>query len=85
MSNNKTAQLLVILLLVAPLLVQPVTSLRAQEPIILIDGVKDAAWGDALALDPTGDMTEPNLDLQGLYVVEDAEDYFIGFDATAST
>jgi glycosidase len=84
-SNNKTAQLLVILLLVAPLLVQPVTSLRAQEPIILIDGVKDAAWGDALALDPTGDMTEPNLDLQGLYVVEDAEDYFIGFDATAST
>jgi hypothetical protein len=30
-------------------------------------------------------MSEPNLDLQGLYVVEDADNYYIGFDATAST
>jgi hypothetical protein len=37
---------------------------------IVIDGVKDAAWGDPLASDPVGDMSEPNLDLQGLYVVE---------------
>jgi glycosidase len=82
--NVKTAQLLVILLLIAPLLAwPPAASLRAQGPI-LIDGVKEAAWGEPLALDPTGDMSEPNLDLQGLYVVEDAENYYIGFDATAS-
>jgi glycosidase len=51
---------------------------------IVIDGVKEAAWGDALASDPAGDMSEPNLDLQDLYVLEDADNYYIGFDATAS-
>jgi len=45
----------------------------------------DAAWGDPLASDPLGDMSEPNLDLQGLYVIEDTDNFFIGFDATAST
>jgi glycosidase len=57
----------------------------AQAPLIIIDGVKDAAWGAPLASDPIGDMSEPNLDLQGLYLVEDADNYYIGFDATAST
>ncbi|MBN2503463.1 MAG: hypothetical protein JXB38_21990 [Anaerolineales bacterium] len=56
----------------------------AQEAGIVIDGVKEAAWGDALAADPQGDISEPNLDLQGLYVVEDGDNYYIGFDATAS-
>ena len=52
---------------------------------IVIDGIKDAEWGSPLAVDPTLDMTEPNLDLQGLYVVDDADFLYIGFDATAST
>jgi glycosidase len=51
---------------------------------ITIDGVRESEWGDPLALDPVGDMTEPNLDLQGLYVVEDTDNFYIGFDATAS-
>ncbi|MEJ2209382.1 MAG: hypothetical protein P8129_10135, partial [Anaerolineae bacterium] len=57
----------------------------AQGAGIVIDGAKEAAWGDPLALDPAGDISEPNLDLTGLYVVEDADNYYIGFDATAST
>jgi glycosidase/fibronectin type 3 domain-containing protein len=55
------------------------------DAMIVIDGVREADWGDPLASDPAGDMSEPNLDLQGLYVVEDADNYYIGFDATAST
>jgi glycosidase/fibronectin type 3 domain-containing protein len=57
---------------------------QAQGDGILIDGAKEAAWGAPLASDPAGDMTEPNLDLQTLYVVEDADNFYIGFDATAS-
>ena len=60
-------------------------ALQARGDTIIIDGVKEAAWSPPIALDPTLDMTEPNLDLQGLYVVEDAGNYYIGFDATAST
>jgi len=56
----------------------------AQEGGIVIDGIREAEWGDPLASDPVGDMSEPNLDLQSLYVVEDADNYYIGFDATAS-
>ena len=52
---------------------------------IVIDGLKEAAWGEPLAVDPAGDISEPNLDLRGLYVAEDADDFFIGFDAAAST
>jgi len=51
---------------------------------IVIDGIKDAEWGAPLAVDPTLDMSEPNLDVQGLYVVEDADNLYVGFDATAS-
>jgi hypothetical protein len=61
------------------------TATQAQASIIIIDGVKETVWGDPLAMDATLDMTEPNLDLQGLYVVEDADNCTIGFDATAST
>ena len=74
--------LLVLSMLLAVFPGSPAT--LAQQPVIAIDGVKDAAWGDPLASDPVGDMAEPNLDLQGLYVVEDADNYYIGFDATAS-
>ena len=49
-----------------------------------IDGVRDAIWGDPVATDPFGDMTEPNLDLNRLYLLEDASNFFIGFDAFAS-
>jgi glycosidase len=59
--------------------------LPASGGTMVIDGVKEAEWGDPLACDPTGDMTEPNLDLQCLYVTEDADNYYIGIDATAST
>jgi glycosidase len=59
--------------------------LPASGASIAIDGVKEAAWGNPLALDPLGDMSEPNLDLHGLYVVEDEDSYYIGFDAYAST
>ncbi len=54
-------------------------------PPIIIDGNHEANWGNPLATDPLGDMTEPNLDLQRLYVTEDADNYYIGFDAYAST
>ncbi|UCC62529.1 MAG: alpha-amylase [Anaerolineae bacterium] len=72
--------ILVLLLGGLPILAAP----PAQGGGIVIDGVKEAAWGDPLASDPVGDMSEPNLDLQGLHVVEDAHNYYIGFDATAS-
>jgi glycosidase len=54
------------------------------DALITIDGVKDAAWGSPLAEDPAGDIDEPNLDLQRLYLVQDADNYYIGLDATAS-
>jgi hypothetical protein len=60
-------------------------ALPARGATIIIDGVKEADWGEALAIDPTGDMSETNLDLQGLYVVQDADNFYIGFDATASS
>lgn len=56
---------------------------QAASPII--DGVKEVAWGTPIAIDPLGDMTEPNLDLHGLYVTEDTDNLYIGFDAFAST
>ncbi|MGD8473064.1 MAG: hypothetical protein PVH59_03010, partial [Anaerolineae bacterium] len=74
----------VLLILAMLLAVFPGSPAILAEGEIVIDGVKDAAWGDPLASDPVGDMTEPSLDLQGLYVVEDADNYYIGFDATAS-
>ena len=58
--------------------------LPASGSTIVIDGIKEADWGTALACDPASDMTELNLDLQCLYVVEDADNYYIGFEATAS-
>ena len=87
MKANKTPRLFSILIILALLLSSiPVTAApQAQAAIIAIDGIKEAAWGDPLASDPAGDMTEANLDLQGLYVVEDDDNYYIGFDATAST
>jgi len=55
------------------------------DPLITIDGVQEPAWGAPLAIDPIGDMSEPNLDLSGLYVIADADNYYIGFDAFASS
>jgi glycosidase len=57
----------------------------AQNGDIVVDGFKEAAWGEPLASDPAGDISEPNLDLQQLYVVEDANNIYVGFDAIAST
>ena len=75
--------ILVILAMLLTVLPGPPATL-AQEDGIVIDGVKEAAWGEPLASDPVGDMSEPNLDLSSLYVVEDADNYYIGFDAMAS-
>ena len=55
------------------------------ETTIVIDGVMEAAWREPLASDPAGDMSEPNLDLEGLYVVEDVDNFYIGFDAKAAS
>lgn len=38
-----------------------------------------------VATDPLGDMTEPNLDLHRLGIWEDTENFYIAFDAYAST
>jgi glycosidase len=88
-TRQKTAYRFSVLIILALLLggMSPVAVPQAQGDGdgIVIDGVKEAAWGDPLASDPAGDMSEPNLDLQGLYVVEDADNYYIGFDAIAST
>ena len=51
---------------------------------IIIDGIKEADWGAPLALDPSDDISEPNLDLVGLYVLADTSNIYIGFDAFAS-
>jgi len=87
MSKDRVVPRALSLFLVVSMLLG-IVPLTAAEPapgtVIVIDGIKDANWGTALAVDPTGDMTEPNLDVQGLYVVEDANYYYIGFDATAS-
>ncbi|MDY7041317.1 MAG: alpha-amylase family glycosyl hydrolase [Chloroflexota bacterium] len=85
-TRRKITYLFSVLIILALLLSgMPVTAAPpAQGGSIVIDGVKEAAWGDPLASDPAGDMSEPNLDLQGLYFVEDADNYYIGFDATAS-
>ncbi len=52
--------------------------------LIVIDGVKDAAYGVPVATDPVADISEPNLDLNNLYVVDDANNFYVGFDATAT-
>ena len=82
--NSPTALLRMSLLLILLVTILVAASSVAQGASIVIDGVKEADWGDALASDPLGDMSEPNLDLQGLYVVEDADNFYFGFDAAAS-
>jgi glycosidase len=84
-TRKQTAYLFSLLTVLALLLggVPVVAAPPVQDGPIVIDGVKEAAWGDPLASDPAGDMTDPTFDLQGLYVVEDAGNYYIGFDATA--
>jgi glycosidase len=85
--QDKTTPLFSVLLVLALLLsgIPVMAAPQAQAVSIPIDGVKEAAWGEPLASDPVGDMSAPDLDLQGLYVVQDADNYYIGFDATAST
>ncbi len=85
-TRRSLALLVAVLVLISLVVPHPVILAPAQaQPPVIIDGIKEAGWGDPLAVDPTGDMSEPNLDLQGLYVVEDADNYYIGFDATASS
>ncbi|MCX6029019.1 MAG: alpha-amylase family glycosyl hydrolase [Chloroflexi bacterium] len=68
----------------------PVTKAVSEEVLppsgglIVIDGTKDAAYSAAVASDPVGDMSEPNLDLKGLYIVDDANNFYIGLDAFAT-
>jgi hypothetical protein len=79
-----SVRLVVLIALVVALVPAFGSTQPARAVTIVIDGVKEAAWGSPLASDPVGDMSEPNLDLQGLYVVEDTDNYYIGYDATAS-
>lgn len=50
----------------------------------VIDGDKDDIYGDPISADPLADIDQPNLDLTGLYLLEDADNYYIGLDALAS-
>jgi hypothetical protein len=86
-ARNKMNGLLFVLTFVALLVsgAPAAATPLAQDGGIVIDGVKEAAWGDPLASDPAGDMSELNVDLQGLYIVEHADSFYIGFDASAST
>jgi hypothetical protein len=63
---------------------QAVLEVSTQFGAPFIDGERDQVWGDPAAEDPLGDMTEPNLDLYGLYLVEDTDNFYLGFDAFAS-
>lgn len=59
--------------------------LSVSSPYIAVDGGHDASYGEAAATDPLGDMTESNLDLQRLFITEDASTYFVALDAYAGT
>ena len=85
MMKKRALPLYILVILSMLLAVFPGSPAILAQGVIVIDGVKEAAWGEPLAEDPVGDMSEPNLDLQGLYLVEDGDNYYIGFDATAST
>jgi len=58
--------------------------LLVSTPYLPIDGQPEAVWGSPASTDPQGDMTEPNLDLHRLYLVENASYLYIGLDAYAS-
>lgn len=62
----------------------PTLAQSATPVTITIDGVREPAWGSPLASDPVGDMSESNLDLANLYIVDDINNYYIGFDALAT-
>ncbi|MCU0486004.1 MAG: alpha-amylase family glycosyl hydrolase, partial [Anaerolineales bacterium] len=59
--------------------------LAVSTPYFVMDGAREATWGEAASTDPLEDMSEPNLNLHGLYLAEDASSYYIGLDAYAST
>ncbi len=88
MKRRGNSAFIVSLMTIAALLISWAPAAAGPTPYadpIVIDGIKEAAWGDALAVDPLADISEPNLDLNGLYMVEDAGNYYIGFDAFASS
>ncbi|MGB9724689.1 MAG: hypothetical protein ACPL7G_12450, partial [Chloroflexia bacterium] len=58
--------------------------LLVSTPYLSIDGQHEAVWGSPASTDPPGDMTEPNLDLHRLYLLENASYLYIGLDAYAS-
>jgi len=53
-----------------------------QPPVI--DGVNDFIASDLIAVDPTGDMSERNLDLDSLWGVIVGDTLYLGFNAYAS-
>ena len=85
MMKKRTLPLYILVILSMILAVFPGSTAILAQSGIVIDGVREAAWGEPLAEDPIGDISEPNLDLQGLYLAEDDDNYYIGFDATASS
>jgi glycosidase len=76
---------ILIALAITPMLPASVPVARAAPTTITIDGVHEAAWGAPVGVDPQGDMTESNLDLTSLYVTDDVSNYYIGFDALATS
>src|SRR4051812_2054758 len=61
------------------------TAHAAPATTIHVDGIHEADWGAPVGTDPQGDMHETNLDLSTLYLVDDAANFYIGFDASATT
>ncbi|SES94990.1 hypothetical protein [Anaerobranca gottschalkii] len=48
---------------------------------IIIDGNIDEAYGEPVAIDPKGDMKQPDLDLHRLFVTDDSNFWYIGLDS----
>jgi hypothetical protein len=51
---------------------------------IIIDGINDFLPEDLVGVDPSGDISEPNLDLDTLWAVHIGENWYIGFNVKST-
>jgi len=59
-------------------------TLAVSTPFITVDGSLDAAYGYPIAADPSGDGNgNPNMDLLGFWVTEDASQYYFAYSIKA--
>ena len=59
-------------------------TLAVSTPFITVDGSLDAAYGYPIAADPSGDGNgNPNMDLLGFWVTEDASQYYFAYSINA--